>query len=104
MVTQDQSSWFVVTGSDFLIDAHGEGGINGNGQTWWSFYGNGSRSDGDGRPIALTLWKVTRGSVKNFRIESQPFWCNAVADSSEVVYDGMSCNATNQDPLYAGQK
>ncbi|KAI0342372.1 pectin lyase-like protein [Trametopsis cervina] len=100
---QDQASWFVVTGSDFLIDAHNEGGIMGNGQTWWSFYGNRSRSDGDGRPIALTLSHVTRGTIKNFRIESQPFWCNTVADSTDVVYDGMYCNATNEDPLYVGQ-
>ncbi|KAI0350795.1 pectin lyase-like protein [Trametes cingulata] len=100
---QNQASWFIITGHDFLVDGHGAGGINGNGQTWWSFYGNRSRSDGDGRPISLTLSNVTRGVIKDFRIEAQPFWCNTVADSRDVVYDGMYCNATNQDPLYAGQ-
>jgi len=100
---QDQASWFVITGNSFVIDAHNTGGINGNGQTWWSFYGNKSRSDGDGRPIAFTLSNVTNGVVRNFRIESQPFWCNTVADSKNVVYDGMYCNATNTDPLYVGQ-
>ncbi|KAI0701937.1 pectin lyase fold/virulence factor [Cytidiella melzeri] len=100
---QDQASWFVVTGKDFTIDAHNIGGIDGNGQTWWSFYGNRSRSDGDGRPIAFTLSNVTRGTVRDFRIEAQPFWCNTVADSRDVVYDGMYCNATNTDPVYAGQ-
>jgi galacturan 1,4-alpha-galacturonidase len=29
---QNQASWFVVTGSNFVIDAHSQGGINGNGQ------------------------------------------------------------------------
>ena len=29
---QNQASWFVVTGHDFTVDAHSEGGINGNGQ------------------------------------------------------------------------
>ncbi|KAI0824306.1 pectin lyase-like protein [Trametes gibbosa] len=109
---QSQASWFVLTGHDFAVDAHGTGGIAGNGQTWWSFYGNGSttstttnrtRADGDGRPVALTLVNVTRGLVRDFRIEGQPFWCNAVADSREVVYEGMVCNATNGDPLYRGQ-
>ena len=94
----------MITGHDFIVDAHASGGINGNGQTWWSFYGNRSRSDGDGRPVSLTLSNVTRGVIKDFRIEAQPFWCNAIADSKGVVYDGMYCNATNQDPLYAGQK
>ncbi|KAI0074347.1 pectin lyase-like protein [Panus rudis PR-1116 ss-1] len=100
---QSQASWFVITGHDFTLDAHNTGGINGNGQTWWSFYGNRSRSDGDGRPIAFTLVNVTRGVVRDFRIESQPFWCNTVAMSRDVVYDGMYCNATNTDPLYKGQ-
>lgn len=101
---QSQASWFVITGHDFTIDAHNTGGIAGNGQTWWSFYGNRSRSDGDGRPIAFTVFNVTRGTVRDFRIEEQPFWCNTVAESRDVVYDGMVCNATNTDPLYAGQK
>jgi galacturan 1,4-alpha-galacturonidase len=29
---QNQASWFVVTGSNFVIDAHWQGGIEGNGQ------------------------------------------------------------------------
>ncbi|KAI0628254.1 pectin lyase-like protein [Trametes polyzona] len=102
---QSQASWFVLTGRDFTLDAHNAGGITGNGQTWWSFYSstNRTRRDGDGRPVALTLSNVTRGTVRGFRIEGQPFWCNAVADSKEVVYDGMHCNATNEDPRFAGQ-
>ncbi|KZT28284.1 glycoside hydrolase family 28 protein [Neolentinus lepideus HHB14362 ss-1] len=100
---QNQASWFVVTGHDFTIDAHGVGGIQGNGQTWWTYYANRTREDGDGRPIAFTLSHVSRGLVKDFRIEAQPFWCNTVADSEDVVYDGMYCNATNTDPAYFGQ-
>ena len=101
---QDQASWFVVTGRNFTIDAHNTGGINGNGQSWWTYFATRTREDGEGRPVAFTLKNVTRGVVRDFRIEAQPFWCNAVADSSEVVYDGMLCNATNQDPAYVGQK
>ncbi|KAF8960871.1 pectin lyase fold/virulence factor [Flammula alnicola] len=95
---QSQASWFVVTGSDFEIDAHNTGGIQGNGQPWWSYFATHTREDGDGRPISLTLWKVTRGIIKNFRIESPPFWSNAVAQSTDVTYDGMFINATNTDP------
>lgn len=101
---QSQASWFVLTGRDFTVDAHNTGGIAGNGQAWWSFFANRTRADGDGRPVALTLSNVTRGVVRDFRVEGQPFWCNAVADSSEVVYDGMFCNATNADPVWVGQK
>ncbi|KAI0634338.1 pectin lyase fold/virulence factor [Trametes polyzona] len=100
---QSQASWFVVTGHDFTIDAHGTGGIIGNGQRWWSWYGNGTRLDGDGRPVALTLSHVARGTVRRFGIDAPPFWCNAVADSRDVLYDGMRCNATNADRTYFGQ-
>jgi len=55
---------------------------------------------GDGRPVSLTLYRVTRGTIANFRIEGQPFWCNAIAESEDVIYDGMYCNATNTNPEY----
>ncbi|KAI0750513.1 pectin lyase fold/virulence factor [Fomes fomentarius] len=100
---QNQASWFVVTGHDFTLDAHNEGGINGNGQPWWTYFATHTREDGDGRPVALTLKNVTRATVRDFRVVDQPFWCNAVADSREVVFDGMYCNATNRDPEYAGK-
>ncbi|KAF8830109.1 hypothetical protein HHX47_DHR2000394 [Lentinula edodes] len=99
---QSQSSWFVVTGSDFEIDAHNTGGIQGNGQIWWDFFSNRTKEDGDGRPISLTLFNATRGVVRDFRIDAQPFWCNCIAESDDVVYDGMLCNATNTNPEFAG--
>ncbi|KAG5651688.1 hypothetical protein H0H81_007819 [Sphagnurus paluster] len=100
----NQASWFVVTGSDFVIDAQNTGGIQGNGQSWWSYFQTHTKADGDGRPIALTLWKATRGTIKNFRIVSPPFWANTAAESTGIIYDGMYVNATNADPLYAGKK
>ncbi|KAL5520109.1 hypothetical protein ACEPAG_1769 [Sanghuangporus baumii] len=100
---QSQSSWFVVTGRDFEVDAHNQGGINGNGQPWWEYFQNHTREDGDGRPLSLTLHEVQRGVIKNFRIQSPPFWCNAVSNSRNVIYDGMTCNATNSNPAYFGQ-
>ncbi|KAH9846069.1 pectin lyase fold/virulence factor [Lenzites betulinus] len=100
---QSQASWFVVTGHDFTLDAHGIGGIVGNGQRWWSWYGNGTRLDGDGRPVALTLSHVARAAVRGFTVDAPPFWCNALADAEDVLYEGMRCVAENSDPLYFGQ-
>ncbi|KAJ7468939.1 pectin lyase fold/virulence factor [Mycena galericulata] len=101
---QSQASWFVITGSDFLVDAHNTGGIQGNGQPWWNFYAspNETRLDGDGRPISLTVYRAQRGIIRNFAIEAQPFWCNCVAESQSVVYDGMRCNASNTNPAFFG--
>ncbi|KAI5891305.1 glycoside hydrolase family 28 protein [Schizophyllum commune H4-8] len=100
---QSQASWFVLTGSNFTVDAHGTGGILGNGQTWWSYFANRTREDGDGRPISFTLWQANNATIRDFTVDSPPFWCNTVAESENVLYDGMKCNATNQDPDWAGQ-
>ncbi|KAF5384153.1 hypothetical protein D9615_003186 [Tricholomella constricta] len=100
---QSQASWFVVSGNDFVIDAHNIGGIQGNGQPWWSYFQTHAKADGDGRPISLTLYKATRGTIRNFRIVSPPFWANTAAESSDIIYDGMYVNATNTDPLYVGK-
>ncbi|KAF9451094.1 glycoside hydrolase family 28 protein [Macrolepiota fuliginosa MF-IS2] len=100
---QSQASWFVVTGSDFVIDAHNTGGIQGNGQPWWTFFTSHTREDGDGRPISLTLWQAVRGVIRNFRIESPPFWSNTAAESQDILYDGMFVNASNTNPSFAGQ-
>ncbi|KAF4603057.1 hypothetical protein EYR38_003462 [Pleurotus pulmonarius] len=83
---QSQASWFVVTGENFIIDGHNTGGIDGNGQPWWSFFATRTRADGDGRPISFTLWRATNALVKDFHIQAQPFWCNTVAESQGVVY------------------
>lgn len=100
---QSQASWFVVSGTNFEIDAHWVGGIKGNGQTWWEAFTVLPREDGDGRPLSLTLFQAHHATVRNFIIDSQPFWCNAVANSTDVVYDGMLCNATNTNPEFFGQ-
>lgn len=100
---QSQASWFVITGSDFVIDAYNTGGIQGNGQPWWELFTTRTRADGDGRPISLTLWRATRAIIRNFRIEFPPFWSNAVAESQDVTYDGMFVNASNTDPKFAGR-
>jgi len=86
-----------------VIDAHNTGGIQGNGQAWWSYFATRTREDGDGRPISLTVGNATGGTIRNFRIESPPFWSSAVAQSTNIVMDGMYINATNEDPLYVGQ-
>ncbi|KAG6828720.1 hypothetical protein H0H92_006949 [Tricholoma furcatifolium] len=100
---QDQASWFVLTGNDFIIDAHNTGGIQGNGQPWWNYFTTVPRLDGDGRPISLTVYQAARAIIRNFRIVSPPFWSNCVAESEDILYDGMYVNATNTNPEFAGQ-
>ncbi|KZT50621.1 glycoside hydrolase family 28 protein [Calocera cornea HHB12733] len=100
---QSQASWFVLTGSDFTVDAHNSGGIKGNGQLWWEYYTSHVKADGDGRPISLTVYQAKRAAIRGFRIESPPFWSNCVAESSDITYDGMFVNATNTNSTFFGK-
>ncbi|KAK7023893.1 pectin lyase fold/virulence factor [Favolaschia claudopus] len=99
---QNQASWFVVTGKNWEVDGHGVGGIQGNGQPWWEYFTSHAKADGDGRPISLTVYRAEHGIIRDFAIEAPPFWCNTVADSKSVIYDGMRCNASNANPAFAG--
>ncbi|KAJ6605098.1 pectin lyase fold/virulence factor [Mycena sp. CBHHK59/15] len=76
---------------------HGTGGIQGNGQAWWEYYTTHMKADGDGRPITLMLYCTTRGVIRNFSIQVQPFWCNTVTESRNIVYDWMCCNARQRE-------
>ncbi len=73
-------------------------------QPWLNYYTTVPREDGDGRPLSLTVYQAVAARILNFQIQSPPFWCNAVAESSDVTYDGMTCNATNTNPEFYGQK
>lgn len=101
---QSQASWFVVSGDHFTLDAHGTGGLDGNGQTWWNYFATRTRLDGDGRPISFTVFQAQDAVIRNFKVQAPPFWCNTAAMSQRVVYDGMTCNATNTNQTYAGKK
>lgn len=101
---QSQASWFVLSGHDFTLDWHRTGRIVGNGQHWWSWYGNATRLDGDGRPVSFTLSHVEGAAVRNLRVDGPPFWCSAVANSKDVTLDGVTCVSENADERWFGQK
>jgi hypothetical protein len=43
------------------------------------------------------------GFLQDFNIHFPPFWANAVAESSDILYDGMYINATNTNPEFFNQ-
>ncbi|KAJ7168135.1 pectin lyase fold/virulence factor [Mycena crocata] len=107
-VVASAAKQFSIWHTNFEVDAHNTGGIQGKGQ----FFSDSSRfggsilhakADGDGRPISLALFRAQHGAIRNFAIEAQPFWCNCIAEFQDVVYDGMFCNASNANPAFAGK-
>lgn len=93
---QDQRLGFVITGSNFILDGEGTGGIDGGGQAWYDYAaGEGNKH---GRPISLALRGARNGVVRDFKILQPQFWAHVAIDSTDVVYDNCLVNATSYNP------
>ena len=64
---QNQSTAWIIEGHDFIIDGGGwnQGGIDGNGQAWYS-YARG-QSNLFGRPISLSIFNSSNAKVQDSR-------------------------------------
>ncbi|KAH8929233.1 glycoside hydrolase family 28 protein [Atractiella rhizophila] len=92
---QNQSIAWHVTGNDFVIDGHGKGGIDGNGQAWYTW--NRGASNKFGRPMSLSYTNATRASLVNFSIVQPQFWATIIWMSEKIVFKNIYVNATNFD-------
>ena len=99
---QNQSTAWIVEGQDYIIDGGGfqRGGINGNGQAWYT-YAQG-KSNRFGRPISLSIYNSTNATVQNFSVRDPQFWAFWVQDSHDVTLRAIYVNGTNTDPHGAG--
>ncbi|KAH8805150.1 pectin lyase fold/virulence factor [Xylogone sp. PMI_703] len=100
---QNQSTAWIIEGEDYVVDGGGwkQGGINGNGQAWYT-YAQG-QSNRFGRPISLTLYNSTNATVKNFSIRNPQFWSFYVQDSHDITLKSIYINGTNTDPHGDGE-
>lgn len=95
---QNQSTAWIIEGEDYVVDGGGwmQGGIDGNGQAWYS-YAQG-HSNRFGRPISLTIYNSTNATVQNFSIRNPQFWAFYVQDSNDITLNSIYINGTNTDP------
>ncbi|KAL4904334.1 hypothetical protein BDW74DRAFT_168382 [Aspergillus multicolor] len=87
---QNSSSFIQIGGTD--VNIYGGGEINGNGQLWWD-----TKIDDPTllRPILLTFLGLHGGSVSSITLRNPPNWFQLVANSSDVVFDGLLLNASS---------
>lgn len=95
---QNMSTAWIVEGQDFIIDGGGwqQGGINGNGQAWYT-YAQG-HSNTYGRPISLTIFNSSNAKVQSFSIRDPQFWSFYIQDSHDIILQQIYINGTNTDP------
>ncbi|KZT57617.1 glycoside hydrolase family 28 protein [Calocera cornea HHB12733] len=92
-----QAAW-IVSGSGWKLSGggFGQGGIDGNGQAWYTrAKGFGNQP---GRPMSLYISNATNGLLTEFSIRQPQFWFIFVDQSKNITLDYIYLNATNHDP------
>ena len=94
---QNHAAGFVITGQNIRIDGYGTGGIDGNGNTWYT------AEKGDtqpGRPMPFVFWNVSDVSVDNFYIKDPQLWSVNIMNGTNMRFNNIYCNATAVDAPY----
>ncbi|KAI2998861.1 CAZyme family GH28 [Aspergillus niger] len=93
---QNQSSAWRITGHDYVVDGGPrQGGVDGNGQLWYTWAKGGSNVFG--RPMPVHVFESTRATLRNLAIRQPQFWAVLVDSSSHINLDNFYVNATNHD-------
>ena len=71
IVFQNHAAAFVLTGDRISINGHGTGGINGNGDVWYTADAGNTTV---GRPMPFVFWNVSDVTVDNFFIRQPALW------------------------------
>ncbi|KAI8625338.1 putative galacturan 1,4-alpha-galacturonidase C [Xylariaceae sp. FL1651] len=88
-----QNHWagLVLTGKDLTILGNGTGGINGNGDTWYTAEAGDTQA---GRPMPFVLWNVSNVVVKDFSIWEPQLWSFNIMNGTDILVENLYVNAT----------
>lgn len=99
---QNQSLAWVITGNRYVLDGNNVGGIDGNGQAWYSRAKD--ESNMWGRPMSMTIKQSRDVSIQRWTIKQPQFWASLVWDSENVLFKDCLVNATSYDPAANGSE
>ncbi|ORY24488.1 putative polygalacturonase [Naematelia encephala] len=83
---------WVIRGHDFVLDGNNAGGIDGNGQVWYTWAAGVSNKPG--RPMSMAIVGAKNVVVQNWSIIQPQFWASIVVDSENVLFHNYYVNAT----------
>ncbi|KAJ5367697.1 CAZyme family GH28 [Penicillium brevicompactum] len=94
---QNHAAGFVLTGQNISINGYGTGGIDGNGNVWYSAEKGHTQP---GRPMPFVFWNVSDVSVENFYVKDPQLWSVNIMNGTNMRFDNIYCNATAVDAPY----
>ncbi|KAF2103938.1 pectin lyase-like protein [Rhizodiscina lignyota] len=92
---QNQSTAWLIGGTNLSFRGVGSGWINGNGQTWYTE--NKSNANQPRRPITMTFYNSTNLFVDNLNITQPQFWAIFVSFTKNATLNNIYVNATSND-------
>ncbi|KAH9844509.1 pectin lyase-like protein [Teratosphaeria destructans] len=94
---QNHAASFVLTGDGIHINGYGTGGIEGNGDVWYTAEAGDTQP---GRPMPFVFWNVSDVTVSNFFVHQPPLWSLNIMNGTDMVFDNITCNATATQAPY----
>ncbi|PWY63191.1 polygalacturonase [Aspergillus eucalypticola CBS 122712] len=91
---QNHHAGFIISGDNITINGYGTGGIDGNGNTWYT------AEKGDtqpGRPMPFVFWNVSEVIVDSFYVKDPPLWSINIMNGTNMRFNNIYCNATAVD-------
>ncbi|GAB7350821.1 hypothetical protein MBLNU459_g1356t1 [Dothideomycetes sp. NU459] len=84
-VFQNATTFFQLGGND--VNVYGGGVIDGNGQIWYDLY---AKNIYILRPVLFGVVGLHNSSISNLKLRYSPQYYNWIANSTNVVYDGIN--------------
>lgn len=90
-IFQNATTFFQLGGAD--VNVYGGGMLDGNGQIWYDLY---AKDKLILRPILFGTVGLHSGSISDLRFRYSPQYYNWVANSTDVVFDGINVSGYSQ--------
>ncbi|RAL09928.1 putative extracellular exo-polygalacturonase [Aspergillus homomorphus CBS 101889] len=94
---QNHAAGFVITGHNISINGYGTGGIDGNGNVWYTAEAGNTKP---GRPMPFVFWNVSNVDVESFYVKDPPLWSLNIMNGTNMRFNDITCNATAVDAPY----
>ncbi|PYI17828.1 galacturan 1,4-alpha-galacturonidase C [Aspergillus violaceofuscus CBS 115571] len=94
---QNHAAGFVITGQNISINGYGTGGIDGNGNVWYTAEAGVTQP---GRPMPFVFWNVSDVEVESFYVKDPPLWSLNIMNGTNMRFNDITCNATAVDAPY----
>jgi galacturan 1,4-alpha-galacturonidase len=93
---QNATTFFALGGED--VNVYGGGMLDGNGQIWYDLYNTNALVL---RPILVGVIGLETGSISDLYLRYSPQWYNFLANSTNVVYQGINIAGYSLDNITA---